>query len=90
MAAMACAYVNNYDNTPEDVRLFLESIAEREQQWEDLYITGEWDSCKWDFGGTELFEKESLWKILQLFNMTVVALMKHMILLEITLGWFGR
>ena len=72
MAAMACAYVNNYDNTPEDVRLFLESIAEREQ-WEDLYITGEWDSCKWDFGGTELFEKESLWKILQLFNMTVVA-----------------
>ncbi len=66
MAAMANAYVNNYDNTPQDVKQYFESIADRES-WNKLYVIGEWDSCKWDFGGIELLQGEKISIITNMF-----------------------
>lgn len=66
MAAMANAYVNNYDNTPQDVKQYFESIADRES-WNKLYVIGEWDSCKWDFGGIELLQGEKISTITSMF-----------------------
>ena len=72
MAAMANAYVNNYDNTPQDVKQYFESIADRES-WNKLYVIGEWDSCKWDFGGIELLQGEKISKITKMFFKTCIA-----------------
>lgn len=65
MAIMANNLVSDYENTPEDVKDFLLSIAELDE-WKNLYILGEWDSCKWDFGGTELLQGVSLFDISKL------------------------
>ena len=59
MAIMANIYISDTENTPDEVEKFLLSIAEK-TVWEEKYILGEWDSCKWDFGGTELFKEMSL------------------------------
>ena len=72
MAIMANAYVNDYENTPEEVKLFLEEIAPY-SEWEDRYIVGEWDSCKWEFGGIELLKKESILKILRMCGETIIS-----------------
>lgn len=65
MAIMANLYVSNPEETPDDVESFLLSIAER-SEWESKYLLGEWDSCKWDFGGIYLLQDESLIDVLGL------------------------
>lgn len=70
MAAMVNSYVDDYENIPIDVKNFLENIAE-DREWKEKYIVGEWDSCKWDFGGIYLFEDESLRHILKMFVSTI-------------------
>lgn len=71
MAIMANAYVNDYENLPEDVKSFLEEIAPY-SEWEKRYVVGEWDSCKWDFGGIELLKEESFLKIIYMTWKTIV------------------
>ena len=73
MAIMANAYVTDRENTPKEVQDFLLSIAD-ESAWEEKYELGEWDSCKWDFGGTLLFEGESLSKFVKLTAETIYSL----------------
>ena len=70
MAVMANAYINDYENTPDDVCAFLEDIAPR-NEWEERYIIGEWDSCKWEFGGIELLKEESAFVMLQMMYKTI-------------------
>lgn len=65
MALMANNFVSDTENTPDEVEDFLLAIADK-AEWEEKYILGEWDSCKWDFGGIELFQGESLEKIIRL------------------------
>lgn len=72
MAAMANAYVNNYDNTPQNVKEYFEEIADREN-WNKLYVVGEWDSCKWDFGGIDLLKGEKLSTITSMFFETCIS-----------------
>lgn len=72
MAAMTNVYVSDYEETPEDVKDFLESIADRED-WNDKYILGEWDSCKWEFGGIDLFKDQSITIFIKLFIESVKA-----------------
>ena len=72
MAIMANAYITDRENTPEEVQDFLLSIAD-ESAWEEKYELGEWDSCKWDFGGTLLFEGESLSKFVKLTAETIYS-----------------
>ena len=72
MAAMANVFVTEYENTPEDVKSFLESIADAEE-WKEKYILGEWDSCKWEFGGIDLFKEQSIKTFIKLFIESVIA-----------------
>lgn len=72
MALMANAYVNEYDNTPKEVINMLDEIAPI-TQWEQCYITGEWDSCKWELGNGDLFRDESLLYILKLAWKTLIS-----------------
>lgn len=71
MAIMANAYVNDYENTPNDVKEFLEEIAPY-SEWQRLYVVGEWDSCKWEFGGIELLKDDSLLEVIRLTYKTVI------------------
>jgi hypothetical protein len=70
MAAMANALVTDYENTPDSVKEFLEDIADV-NDWNAHYYTGEWDSCKWEFGGVNLLKGESLSKVVYLFFETL-------------------
>lgn len=72
MSIMANALLNDYNNVPEEVKDFLLDIADYEE-WKRNYIIGEWDSCKWEFGGTELLKEESLDEIIKLTLKTVIA-----------------
>lgn len=72
MATMANVYVSDCDNIPNDVEDFLLSIA-TEEEWHKNYIIGEWDSCKWEFGGTELFEDKSITEFITKFLRTIIA-----------------
>lgn len=72
MAIMANAYVYDYENTPSDVALFLESIADK-SSWKEYYVTGEWDSCKWEFGGIELLKDETAGHILKMTLETAIS-----------------
>lgn len=72
MSIMANAYINDYDNTPDEVKEFLENIADFEQ-WKENYIIGEWDSCKWEFGGIYLFENTPVSEILNLTLKTIAS-----------------
>lgn len=72
MSIMANNLVNDYENTPEEVKSFLLSIADKED-WNKRYILGEWDSCKWEFGGIELFKDESLRNILKLTLLSIAS-----------------
>lgn len=65
MSIMANNLLSDPSHTPDDVRVFLLSVVD-ETEWKNRYILGEWDSCKWDFGGTELFQEEDLGKIVKL------------------------
>ena len=72
MAVLANAFVYDKDNTPEEVKAFMRSIAS-DSDWQKNYYPGEWDSCKWEFGGTQLLMGESVSHILNLFGKTLVA-----------------
>lgn len=72
MATMANVYISDPENIPEDVETFLLSIA-TEEEWHKNYILGEWDSCKWEFGGTELFQNESIKEFVSKFFTTIIA-----------------
>lgn len=72
MAIMANSYVNDYDNTPEEVKNLMDSIANR-TDWQEKYIVGEWDSCKWDFGGIDLFHGEPLSKFIKMTLTTAIS-----------------
>lgn len=72
MAILANALVFDPENIPEDVHQFLNEIAS-DEEWKEHYYTGEWDSCKWDFGGTELLQGESAFRILKYAGRTIVA-----------------
>ena len=64
MAIMANALVNDADNIPADVHVFLNEIAS-DDEWQSHYYVGEWDSCKWEFGGTELLRDVSAVTVLR-------------------------
>lgn len=72
MAIMVNAYIFDEEYVPDEVRQFVEDIAPREA-WERCYLTGEWDSCKWEFGGTKLFKNESITHFVQLCLKTIIA-----------------
>lgn len=72
MATMANVYILDPENIPEDVETFLLSIA-TEEEWHKNYILGEWDSCKWEFGGTELFQDKSIKEFVPKFLTTIIA-----------------
>ena len=72
MAIMVNAYVNDYENTPSDVRNFLEEIAPR-NEWKKTYIIGEWDSCKWEFGGIDLLKENSIFEVLYMMYETIIC-----------------
>ena len=72
MGIMANAFVHEPDKLPDDVQSFMLSIA-TEEEWQKHYITGEWDSCKWVFGGIGLLQNESPAKILSLTYKTIIT-----------------
>lgn len=72
MGIMVNALVNDPENIPEDVHAFLNEIAS-DSEWESHYFVGEWDSCKWEFGGPELLKGVSLTQILCYTWKTVLA-----------------
>lgn len=71
MASMTNAYLKEPDQVPNDVKTFLESIADREE-YENHYVLGEWDSCKWDFGGAELLQNEKIIEIVKYAFITAI------------------
>lgn len=56
MGIMINSYLNDPGNTPDEVIDLLEGIATRDE-WEEHYVVGEWDSCKWEFGGAVLLKQ---------------------------------
>lgn len=72
MAIMANALVNDSEHCPEETKKFLCDIAD-ESEWREHYYIGEWDSCKWEFGGTELLMDAKLGDILHLTARTIAA-----------------
>lgn len=71
MATMATVFVVDKENTPNEVQKFLLSIAD-ENEWIDKYEIGEWDSCKWDFGGIDLFKNDKISKFIKLTYLCVI------------------
>ena len=63
MAILANALVNDSDHIPTDAHAFLNEIA-ADSEWKTHYFPGEWDSCKWVFGGTELLRGRTATEIL--------------------------
>lgn len=72
MSIMVNNFVEDCDNTPSEVKELLLSIADA-NEWKDKYILGEWDSCKWDFGGIELFEGKPLSEFFRLAWLSACA-----------------
>ena len=72
MSIMANALVNDTEHIPEDVHIFLNEFAS-DKEWKENYIVGEWDSCKWEFGGAELLEDVSIFDILRYTLKTAVS-----------------
>ena len=63
MGIMGNALITDRKNLPTEVHVFLNEIAP-DAEWEKHYVIGEWDSCKWEFGGTELLRNVSFQEIL--------------------------
>ena len=72
MAVMANNFVTDVENTPRDVQVFLLNIAS-EEEWKANYVLGEWDSCKWEFGGIDLFQGEGIEKFIKLTIASIFA-----------------
>lgn len=64
MAILGNAIASDADELPEEIHVFLNTIAS-DSDWKANYIVGEWDSCKWAFGGTELLKNVPLKTILK-------------------------
>lgn len=65
MFIMVNDFLSDPGNTPDKVKDLLLPIAS-EDEWRSHYVLGEWDSCKWDFGGGDLFRGASLADIIRL------------------------
>lgn len=72
MATMVNVYLSDPENIPESIRSFLLSIT-TEEELREHYVLGEWDSCKWEFGGIELFQDMSLKEFIPLFCKAIIA-----------------
>ena len=72
MAIMVNAFLEEEDQCPEEVRKFLLEKADYDE-WDYYYNTGEWDSVRWDIGGAQFLEDESIWKIYLLGIKTAIA-----------------
>ena len=72
MASMANTLVANSEHIPQDVKDYLLDIADM-NDWKEYYVVGEWDSCKWKFGGTDLLKNESLPTIMEYATKTFVS-----------------
>ena len=55
MAILANELINSPQTVDSETHRFLNTIAS-DDEWNKYYITGEWDSIKWYFGGTELLK----------------------------------
>lgn len=55
MAILGNELVNSPNTIDDETHSFLNSIAS-DEEWKQNYYTGEWDSVKWNFGGTELLK----------------------------------
>ncbi len=64
MAVLANALTSDVDNFPADAHSFMNEIAS-DEEWIAHYYPGEWDSCKWEFGGTELLRNRSIGEVLR-------------------------
>lgn len=72
MSIMVNALITDSANLPKDVHEFLNQIA-TDEQFKKLYVCGEWDSCKWDLGGTELLSNVSIKTIICLTIKTIFS-----------------
>lgn len=63
MGMMGNALTIDQVHLPESVQEFLYQIADKEL-WYQYYLTGEWDSCKWIFGGTEVLKNNTIFDVL--------------------------
>lgn len=70
MGMMANALIDDEENLPQEVHAFLNTIA-TDEQWKENYVTGEWDSCKWNFGGIELLKNYTASEILKYTASTI-------------------
>ena len=63
MGIMGNALISDPDSIPEDVHIFLNRFAP-DSVWNDLYVPGEWDSCKWEFNSDEVIGETPLSEIM--------------------------
>ena len=63
MGIMGNALVSDPDHLPEDVHNFLNRFA-TDSVWNDLYVPGEWDSCKWEFNSDRVIGETPLLEIM--------------------------
>ena len=64
MAILGNALITDPEGFPHEIHSFLNEIAS-DSAWQESYIVGEWDSCKWKFGGTDSLKAVSLSTILK-------------------------
>lgn len=62
--AILAEELTSYDTIDEKTHQFLSEIA-TDKDWIKYYYTGEWDSVKWIFGGTDLLMDADLGRILK-------------------------
>ena len=72
MDIMVNALITDSENLPNDVHEFLNQIAS-DEQFKELYVCGEWDSCKWDMGGVDLLSNVSIQTIIALTIKTIYS-----------------
>jgi len=70
MCIMVNALVTDSENLPSDVHEFLNQFAS-DEQFKDIYICGEWDSCKWDIEKLDLLSNVSINTIILLTIKTI-------------------
>ena len=70
MAIMANVLVTDQESMPEEPHAFMNSIAD-DSAWIEHYYLGEWDSCKWIFGGIDLLKDTP---VQQLLRYTIIAI----------------
>lgn len=71
MGMMANALVEDADHLPEETHLFLNEIAD-DTMWRKKYVLGEWDSCRWFFGGEDLLKEYNLVDIIRYTTESII------------------